>query len=82
MSTTGFNVVSVGILLLGALAVGGELNAEWPPPVGVTALVFLTASFSPQVARQWEKAIVLRLGRFRGSRGPGSSSWCPSSSGW
>ena len=34
----------------------------------VVAFFFL---FSLKVARQWEKAVVLRLGKFRGLRGPG-----------
>jgi regulator of protease activity HflC (stomatin/prohibitin superfamily) len=31
----------------------------------------LVASVSPKVAQQWERAVVLRLGRFTGLRGPG-----------
>ncbi len=36
---------------------------------GPLAALFLAAA--PRVADQWEKAIVLRLGRFHGTRGPG-----------
>src|SRR3989304_8486573 len=43
--------------------------------VGVTFTLILLLSlyvlFGLKVADQWEKAIVLRLGRFRGLRGPG-----------
>ena len=35
-------------------------------------LVGLYALFALQIANQWEKAIVLRLGRFRGLQGPGA----------
>ncbi len=37
-------------------------------PLGLLALFFL---FSLKVARQWEKAVVLRLGKFHALRGPG-----------
>jgi regulator of protease activity HflC (stomatin/prohibitin superfamily) len=37
--------------------------------LGVVLGIF--AGLSPKVAKQWERAIVLRLGRFIGSRGPG-----------
>ncbi len=36
--------------------------------VGLTGIV---AAAAPRVARQWERAVVLRLGRFVGLRGPG-----------
>jgi regulator of protease activity HflC (stomatin/prohibitin superfamily) len=39
--------------------------------VPVTLLVGSFFLFSLKVARQWEKAVVLRLGRFHGLRGPG-----------
>ena len=34
-------------------------------------LVAAIATMSPKVAKQWEKAIVLRLGKYVGTRGPG-----------
>src|SRR5204863_9458365 len=37
--------------------------------VGI-ALAFIFA-MSPKIAKQWEKAVVLRLGKFVGLRGPG-----------
>ena len=42
-------------------------------PIGVIAGVILglLLAQSPKVAKQWEKAIVLRLGRYVGFRGPG-----------
>jgi regulator of protease activity HflC (stomatin/prohibitin superfamily) len=67
-----FNVVSVMMLLLGA-AGGFVLSALTRSPImlgiGVGAGVLM--SLAPQVARQWERAVVLRLGRYRGLRGPG-----------
>src|SRR3989442_6376276 len=53
---------------LGALATVITLN-----PVGAIVgvlLGFLLAQ-SPKIARQWERAVVLRLGKFIGLRGPG-----------
>lgn len=39
--------------------------------VGVLTLVALYILFALKVASQWEKAVVLRLGKFHGLRGPG-----------
>jgi SPFH domain / Band 7 family len=40
-------------------------------PSGLVVAVGLLVALSPQVAQQWERAVVLRLGRFVGLRGPG-----------
>ena len=56
---------SVGVGLLMTVAVGS------PVPAIVGAVVGLIAMRSPRIARQWERAIVLRLGRYQGMRGPG-----------
>jgi regulator of protease activity HflC (stomatin/prohibitin superfamily) len=37
----------------------------------IGALVFLLIAASLKIADQWEKAVVLRMGKFRGLRGPG-----------
>jgi regulator of protease activity HflC (stomatin/prohibitin superfamily) len=42
-----------------------------PVPFIVMAVVGAVLAQSPKVAQQWERAIVLRLGRFIGMRGPG-----------
>src|SRR4029078_11035466 len=47
------------------------MAAEHPPPPIVMIVVGLIAMQSPRVAQQWERAIVLRLGRFVGMEGPG-----------
>ncbi|HEY69715.1 MAG TPA: slipin family protein [Anaerolineae bacterium] len=68
----------LGVILLGA----SLLLALWLawlnvalmiliPSVLVVSLVGLYIFFALKVADQWEKAIVLRLGRFIGLRGPG-----------
>ena len=53
---------------LGALATLTTLN-----PVGaiIGVLLGLLLAQSPKIARQWERAVVLRLGKFIGLRGPG-----------
>jgi len=69
---THFNVVSAAAfiipLALGALATWLTFN-----PAGVIAGLILGALLAqaPKVARQWERAVVLRLGKYVGLRGPG-----------
>jgi regulator of protease activity HflC (stomatin/prohibitin superfamily) len=66
------NVVSVlvflGMATLGA-AVTGLLGG--PLPFLISLVLGVLGALSPKVARQWERAVVLRLGRFVGLRGPG-----------
>jgi regulator of protease activity HflC (stomatin/prohibitin superfamily) len=66
------NVVSAAVLiaplLLGALATWLTFN---PAGVIVGLILGLLLSQAPKVARQWERAVVLRLGRYVGLRGPG-----------
>jgi regulator of protease activity HflC (stomatin/prohibitin superfamily) len=66
------NVVAVAILLA-AIAAGAVVSAilRNPIPVIVTTLVGLLIAPSPKIAQQWERAIVLRFGRYIGLRGPG-----------
>jgi regulator of protease activity HflC (stomatin/prohibitin superfamily) len=66
------NVVAIAILL-GSLAIGaaGTVASGNPVWLVVMALVGLTLMQAPRIARQWERAVVLRLGRFVGLRGPG-----------
>jgi regulator of protease activity HflC (stomatin/prohibitin superfamily) len=66
------NIVSI-LVLAGWVALGGllALAAGSPIPLVVCGAIGLIAMRSPRVARQWERAIVLRLGRFHGMRGPG-----------
>ena len=66
------NVIAIAILLgsivFGALAFFA--TGSLPLPVAVL-LVGLIVMQSPRIAQQWERAILLRLGRFIGLRGPG-----------
>src|SRR3954470_14705110 len=66
------NVVSVAILVasltIGALAMQALGN---PIPLVVMAIVGVILMQAPRIAEQWERAIILRLGRFQGMSGPG-----------
>jgi regulator of protease activity HflC (stomatin/prohibitin superfamily) len=66
------NVVAVAILLA-AIAAGGVISLilMHPIPVIVTTVIGLLIAPSPKIAQQWERAIVLRFGRYVGLRGPG-----------
>lgn len=57
---------------LGAVLMDGKVTDVWIGVfVGVIFLLAFYLLFALKVARQWEKAIVLRLGKFQGLRGPG-----------
>jgi regulator of protease activity HflC (stomatin/prohibitin superfamily) len=66
------NVVAVLIFLFVAgTGAAMTLSSESPIWAAVAAVAGLIAAASPRVAQQWERAVVLRLGRFIGLRGPG-----------
>src|SRR4249920_3516723 len=71
-SAPALNVVAIAILL-GAVAIGGlaSLLMRNPIPIIATTLIGLLLAPSPKIAQQWERAIVLRFGRYIGLRGPG-----------
>jgi regulator of protease activity HflC (stomatin/prohibitin superfamily) len=60
--------VLIGCVLAG---LAGTLAADNPVPLVAGIVVGLVAMQSPKVAQQWERAIMLRLGRFQGMKGPG-----------
>ena len=66
------NVVAVAILL-GATAAGGaaSLAVRHPIPILIAVVAALLVMPAPKIAQQWERAIVLRFGRYIGLRGPG-----------
>ncbi|MGH9936201.1 MAG: slipin family protein [Blastocatellia bacterium] len=66
------NVVSA-LLLIGPTGLGLLLSVLTQNPIGAIAgaLLGAVAALSPRVAKQWERAVVLRLGRYVGLRGPG-----------
>jgi regulator of protease activity HflC (stomatin/prohibitin superfamily) len=66
------NVVSAFVFLACAGAGLAEtLVRNDPTGIIVGLLVGVVAMQSPKVAKQWERAVVLRLGRYHGLHGPG-----------
>jgi len=67
-----FNVVAA-VSFLTPLLLGGLLTWLTLNPAGaiVGLLLGLLFAQAPKVARQWERCVVLRLGRYVGLRGPG-----------
>src|SRR5262249_22530249 len=66
------NIISA-LVFAAFLATGLGLSLFFGNPVGVSVGTFIgiIAALSPRVAKEWERAVVLRLGRFTGLRGPG-----------
>jgi regulator of protease activity HflC (stomatin/prohibitin superfamily) len=70
--TSRLNVVAVAILLAGAAAGWAVFTATGSLVMGsAMVLVGLVLMPAPRIAQQWERAVVLRFGRFVGLRGPG-----------
>jgi len=66
------NVVAVLVFLVFAVAgVWGTVASGSPVPLAVMGILGVVLMQSPKVAQQWERAIILRLGRYIGMRGPG-----------
>jgi len=64
--------VFLTVAIIGGVTMDGRIDGRW---IGLYALVMLLIGtyvlFALKVASQWEKAVVLRLGKFHGLRGPG-----------
>jgi regulator of protease activity HflC (stomatin/prohibitin superfamily) len=67
-----FNIISV-LILFGCVAIGAAITAaiRQPWPIVLMLVVGLILMRAPQLATQWERAVVLKLARFVGLRGPG-----------
>jgi regulator of protease activity HflC (stomatin/prohibitin superfamily) len=67
-----FNIVAALVLLL-SIGAGFAVSAAQKSPHGIIVgiVVGLILMLSPRIARQWERAVVLRLGKYDGLRGPG-----------
>ena len=66
------NFVAIALLLLSTgVGIAGSASTSTPWPFLIGVAIGLTLMQSPKVAKQWERAIVLRLGRYVGLRGPG-----------
>src|SRR5215510_3574588 len=61
------------IAIVGAIILDGRVDGGW---IGLYVLAMsfigIYVLFALKVASQWEKAVVLRLGKFRGLKGPGA----------
>ncbi len=67
-------VCPMGVVLFAFALLAGLLPAallNHPAPAIAGALIGTYLMFATKVANQWEKTAVLRLGRYRGLRGPG-----------
>ena len=67
-----FNIVAA-FVLLASIGAGAAVSVTRTNPLGIIVglVAGLVLMLSPRIARQWERAIVLRLGKFQGLRGPG-----------
>ena len=67
-----FAAIAAGLLVAAGVA-GGLYLARLPVPVaiGAGAALGIFAASAIKYTDQWEKAVLLRLGRYRGLRGPG-----------
>jgi regulator of protease activity HflC (stomatin/prohibitin superfamily) len=71
-STPHVNFISVIlVLLLGALGLGVTVASRSIAGIIVGLIIGAILALSPKMASQWERAVVLRLGRFQALRGPG-----------
>ncbi|MBK6796532.1 MAG: slipin family protein [Acidobacteria bacterium] len=66
------NIVAT-LLFIAPTLLGVVLSVLAENPVGVIAgaIIGLLAAMSPKIAKQWERAVVLRLGKYTGLKGPG-----------
>ena len=71
-NTPRVNIIAA-LALLSPVALGTLTTILTGSPIGavVGLILGLLAAQSPKIARQWERAVMLRLGRYVGLRGPG-----------
>jgi len=63
--------MAAGLICFGAGLAGSVLANNHSAPVIAGSIIGLYLMFAIKVADQWEKVVVLRLGRYLGLRGPG-----------
>jgi regulator of protease activity HflC (stomatin/prohibitin superfamily) len=66
---SGPSILALVVSVLTGIAGTVSSNKPWPLLTGVLLGVFLL--FALKVANQWERAVVLRFGKFQGLKGPG-----------
>ena len=58
--------------IAGAITIDGRVDGRWIGLYVITmTLIGIYVMFALKVANQWEKGVVLRLGKFHGLKGPG-----------
>jgi SPFH domain / Band 7 family len=64
--------IFLGVAIISAIIMDGRVDGGW---IGLYVIAMILVGtyilFALKVASQWEKAVLLRLGKFRGLRGPG-----------
>ena len=72
VDTPRVNIISAVTFLVPVL-LGGLVTWSMLNPVGIIVglILGLLLAQAPKIARQWERAVVLRLGKYVGLRGPG-----------
>jgi hypothetical protein len=72
LGTAQISTIGVAVFVV-CVAIGLAPTAYYdnPAPVAIAAVIGLYFLFAIKVAEQWQKAAVLRLGRYTGLRGPG-----------
>jgi hypothetical protein len=65
------NVVLAGLVLAAVVVPQVAAKRFLPWPTAAAAVVALLILLSMRIALQWDRAVVLRLGRFQGLKGPG-----------
>lgn len=64
--------IGVAVFLISlAIGIGPSIYYDHPAPMFIAMVIGLYFLFAIKVAEQWQKAAVLRLGRYIGLRGPG-----------
>jgi hypothetical protein len=66
------NIISF-LLLITGIGLGTGITVLWNQPWAsvVGSVLGCIAAVAPKIAQQWERAVVLRLGKYTGLRGPG-----------
>ena len=70
-STYLVNIVAAGLIAGGAIAAQAALGYFVGWITGLAIVLGLAALLCLRIALQWDRAVVLRMGRFRGLKGPG-----------
>jgi regulator of protease activity HflC (stomatin/prohibitin superfamily) len=66
------NVVAFALLVTSiVIGVTATIRLQHPAPAILGLITGLVLLQAPKIAQQWERAIVLRLGRYQGMQGPG-----------